>query len=290
MTSNDDPTPGSDESMAATSGADPRPFDRVDTTIAHPARRYNYWLGGKDNFAVDRESGDAIAEAFPGIRAAVVENRFFLQRVVTHLAGRCGVRQFLDIGTGLPTANNTHELAQGIDPEARIVYVDNDPLVLVHARALMTSSPQGATSYLDADLRHPEAILDHPQLRAILDLSQPVGLLLIAILQFIGDTDDPYGIVAQLLRALPAGSYLAVSHPTFDDLPAETTAKLMAISASRGEPIYPRTRDDVARFFDGTDLITPGLTSIVYWHPDDEPRPRTSAPETAVYGAVARLP
>jgi hypothetical protein len=262
---------------------------RLDATVAHPARRYNYWLGGKDNFAADRNSGDAIAAVFPSIRDAVIENRFFLRRVVTYLAREAGIRQYLDIGTGLPTANNTHEIAQAIAPQSRIVYVDNDPIVLVHAKALMTSAPEGATAYIDADLRDPDRILHDPQLNAVLDLSQPVGLLLIAILQFIGDADDPYGIVARLTRALTPGSYLAVSHPTFDDLPAETVAQLSTIRQAGGGTFQPRTRAEVARFFSGADLVAPGLTSIVEWRADHEPRPRASAADTAVYGAVGRL-
>ncbi|HET8660329.1 MAG TPA: SAM-dependent methyltransferase [Micromonosporaceae bacterium] len=290
MPNREDTTPVHGGLTPETTGADPTAHDRVDPTVAHPARRYNYWLGGKDNFAADRASGDAIASAFPSIRQAVVENRYFLQRVVTHLAHDAGIRQFLDIGTGLPTANNTHEIAQSIAPESRIVYVDNDPIVLVHAQALMNSSPEGATVYIDADLHDPEAILDHPQLHATLDLSQPVGLLLIAILQFIDDTDDPHSIVVRLTRAMAAGSYLAISHPTFDGLSAETVARLNAISESGGSPFFPRTRAKVARFFDGTDLIAPGLTSIVEWHAEHQPRPRASAADTAMYGAVGRLP
>jgi hypothetical protein len=162
--------------------------------------------------------------------------------------------------------------------------------VLVHARALLTSCPEGATAYIDADLRDPDAILDNPQLHATLDLSQPVGLLLIAILQFIDDADDPYGIVARLTRALPAGSHLAISHPTFDDLPAETVEVLSAINKASGGTFHPRTRAEVAQFFDRADLVDPGLTSIVQWRAGHEPRPHASAADTAVYGAVARLP
>lgn len=285
MTSNDNATPHANVVAEPDWAAN----SRLDVTVTHPARRYNYWLGGKDNFAADRESGDAIAAVFPSIRDAVVENRLFLQRAVTYLAREAGIRQYLDIGTGLPTANNTHEIAQAIVPQSRIVYVDNDPLVLVHARALLTSSPEGVTAYIDADLRDPGKILDHPELHATLNLSQPVGLLLIAIMQFIGDADDPYGIVARLTRELPTGSYLAMSHPTFDDLPAETVAKLTAMSRAGGG-FHPRTRAEVARFFTGAELVAPGLTSIVDWRADDEPTPRASTADTAVYGVVARLP
>ena len=181
------------------------PSDRIDTTVPHPARRYNYWLGGKDNFQADRESGDAMAAAFPTIRTSALENRRFLQRAVGYLAREAGIRQFLDIGTGIPTANNTHEVAQAVAPESRVVYVDNDPIVLAHARALLTSSPEGATAYIDADLRDPEKILAHPELQRTIDLSQPVGLMLVAVLHFVPDGDDPYALVRRLLDALPAG-------------------------------------------------------------------------------------
>ncbi|GAA2553953.1 hypothetical protein GCM10010435_25450 [Winogradskya consettensis] len=180
-------------------------MESIDTSTAHPARRYNYWLGGKDNFAADRASGDAIAAAFPTTRMAVIENRQFLSRAVTHLTRDAGIRQFLDIGTGLPSADNTHEVAQAIAPDARIVYVDNDPLVLTHARALLTGTPAGATAYLHADLREPERILADPQLAEVLDLTQPVALMLVAVLHFVAESDDPYAKVAHLLDALPTG-------------------------------------------------------------------------------------
>ncbi len=191
---------------------------RIDMTRPHPARRYDYWLGGKDNFQADRDAAEAIAAVFPSIRTAARENRAFMQRAVRFLAAEAGIRQFLDIGTGLPTANNVHDVAQGIAPESRIVYVDNDPLVLTHARALLTSSDEGATAYIDADVRNPEKILSDPAVQNTLDLSQPVALLLVAILHFIEDDDDPYGIVKRLFSALPAGSYLVLSHATFDPL------------------------------------------------------------------------
>ncbi len=282
-----DDTPDDDR---ATADALPTPRDRLDTEVVHSARRYNYWLGGKDNFAADRASGDAIAAVYPNIRKAAIENRRFLQRVVKFLVHEQGIRQFLDIGTGLPTADNTHEVAQRLAPESRIVYADNDPLVLVHARALLTSAPEGATAYLDADLRQPETILKHDDLHATLDLSQPVGLLLIAILQFIDDRDDPHGIVRQLLDALPAGSYLAISHPTFDGIPTDVVDQLTTLSNTPGGEFHPRSLDEVARFFDGTHLVDPGLGSIVHWRPRHEPRPTLSAKATAVYGAVGRIP
>ncbi|MEV4641050.1 SAM-dependent methyltransferase [Actinoplanes sp. NPDC049548] len=259
----------------------------IDTSVAHPARRYDYWLGGKDNFAADRESGDAIAAKFPAIRTAVVENRRFLRRAVSLLAGEAGVRQFLDVGTGLPTANNTHEVAQSIAPDSRIVYVDNDPLVLVHARALLTGSGTGATAYVDADLREPEKILDSPELRHTLDLNEPVALMLLAILHFIPEEDDPYAIVRRLAGALPSGSYLVVSHATSDYLPPDLVAD---ISSGRHGQGRLRTRDEVSRFFAGLELVEPGVVPLAEWRAEDEPGPRPAAEETAMYAGVARIP
>ena len=260
-----------------------------DTTVAHSARRYNYWLDGKDNFAADRASGDAIAASFPSIRLAVRENRAFLQRSIEFLAGPAGIRQFLDIGTGLPTADNTHEVAQGVAPESRIVYVDNDPIVLAHARALLTSSAAGSTAYIDADLREPEKILADPQLHSTLDLRQPVGLVLLAVLHFVDDTEDPYAIVARLVEAMPPGSYLVMSHATYDPMPPAIVTRLKAAIAGTGEKGGPRDRDEFARFFAGLELVEPGIVAVGDWRP----RPGTARPDPAdvgVYGAVARIP
>jgi len=260
---------------------------RVDPTVPHSARRYNYWLEGKDNFAVDRESADAIAKAFPAIRTAARENRAFLRRAVRFLAAEKGVRQFLDIGTGLPTANNVHEVAQAISPESRIVYVDNDPLVLVHARALLTSSAAGATAYIDADLRKPEKILRDPAVQDMLDFTSPIALMLVAILHFIPDGEDPYAIVERLVGALPAGSYLVLSHATFDPLPPETVAALNATNQNSSPPFVPRPRAQVARFFEGLELVEPGIVSVADWRAEDEPTPRPAPADVAWYGAVA---
>ncbi|MFC5923076.1 SAM-dependent methyltransferase [Micromonospora vulcania] len=266
--------------------------DRIDTSIAHPARRYNYWLGGKDNFQADRESGDAIAAGFPTIRTAALENRRFLQRAAGYLAREVGIRQFLDIGTGIPTANNTHEVAQAIAPESRVVYVDNDPIVLAHARALLSSTAEGATAYIDADLRDPEQILTHPELLRTIDLSQPVGLMLVAVLHFLPDGDDPYALVRRLLDALPAGSYLAASHATHDYLPPQIAEEAKA-AAKGGGPhglINLRTRGEFTRFFVDLDVVEPGITSVAEWRAEDEPEPRPSVAEVSMYGAVARRP
>ena len=186
----------------------------IDISRPHSARMYDYYLGGKDHFAVDRETAEIAARGWPTVRVAVRENREFLGRAVNYLAGEEGIRQFLDIGTGLPSASNVHEVAQQIAPDARVVYVDNDPLVLAHARALLTSSPAGQTAYIDADLREPEKILAHPVVRQTLDFGQPIALMLVAILHFIADEEDPANIVASLLDALPPGSYLVASHVT----------------------------------------------------------------------------
>ena len=260
-----------------------------DTTVAHPARRYDYWLDGKDNFAADRESGDKIAAAFPSIRTAVRENRAYLKRTVSYLAREAGIRQFLDIGTGLPTADNTHEVAQAIAPDARIVYVDNDPIVLTHARALLTSTRDGATAYIDADVRDPERILADPQMHETLNLSKPVGLVLLAIMHFIDDTEDPHAIVAQLVSALAPGSYLVMSHATYDPMPPEIVTRLKAAIAGTGEKGGPRDREQFAKFFAGLDLVDPGVVPIGDWRPT----PGTPVPAPAdvgVYGAVARIP
>ncbi|MEV1146150.1 SAM-dependent methyltransferase [Micromonospora sp. NPDC049799] len=278
------------DAPGATTGS-AHPSDRIDTSVAHPARRYNYWLGGKDNFQADRESGDAMAAAFPTIRTSALENRRFLQRAVGYLTREAGIRQFLDIGTGIPTADNTHEVAQSIAPESRVVYVDNDPIVLAHARALLTSSPEGATAYIDADLRDPEKILGHPDLRRTIDLSQPVALMLVAILHFVPDGDDPYAVVRRLLDALPDGSYLAASHATHDYLPPQVAAEARA-AAKGGGPhgvINLRSLDEFTRFFDGLHVVEPGITSVAEWRAEGAPQPRPSVAEVSMYGAVARV-
>ncbi|MDI6097218.1 SAM-dependent methyltransferase [Actinoplanes sp. NEAU-A12] len=259
---------------------------RIDMTKPHPARRYDYWLGGKDNFQADRDAAEAIAAVFPHIRTAARENRAFMQRAVRFLAAEAGIRQFLDIGTGLPTADNVHDVAQRIAPESRIVYVDNDPLVLVHARALLTSSPQGATAYIDADARTPDRILANPALRNTLDFSQPVALLLVALLHFVEDNENPYDIVRELVAALPAGSYLVLSHATFDPLDPDTIAAMNGVNRGIKPMFCPRPLADVSRFFDGLDLLKPGIVSVSDWRP--QPGPRPTPAEATGYGAVAR--
>ena len=276
---------GHDETASTAAAAAASP---IDASVPHPARRYNYWLGGKDNFEVDRQSADIIAAAFPAIRTAAKQNRAFLRRAVTFLAEQ-GIRQFLDVGTGLPTVDNVHDVAQRIAPESRVAYVDNDPLVLVHARALLTSSSEGATAYIDADLHEPQKIIENSAVRDTLDFAQPIALMLVAILHFIPDDADPYAIVSRLVSALPAGSYLVLSHATFDPLPTETVAALNAVNTGSVPPFVPRTREQVARFLDGLELLEPGIVSVADWRAENEPGPRPTPAEVAWYGAVARI-
>jgi hypothetical protein len=262
----------------------------IDPTRAHPARRYNYWLGGKDNFAVDRESADIVASAFPTVALSARENRKFLQRVVPFLARESGISQFLDIGTGLPSAGNVHEIAQSIDPSARIVYVDNDPIVLVHARALLTSSPEGRTAYVDADLRRPEEILADPELRRTLDFSRPVALMLVASMHFILDEDDPYGIVRTLLEPLAPGSHLVMTHATNDYLTPEQQAASVETNRRSGVPFQLRSTEEFTRFFEGLEVLPPGIGSVVNWRPVEPEDERPSVEDVAMLCAVARVP
>jgi S-adenosyl methyltransferase len=272
------PAGGSEQQYQAPAG--------IDTSKAHQARIYDYWLGGKDNFAIDREAAQQALAAYPGLRRGVRAQRAFLARAVEYLAGPAGIRQFLDIGTGIPTANNTHEVAQSVAPESRIVYVDNDPMVLAHARALLTSATPGATSYLDADLRDTETVL-----RAaadLLDFRQPVGLLLIGILQMIPDEDNPRAIVARLVEAIPAGSWLAVFHPASDILPDQIGEAARRVSARSANSTTLRSAAEVERFFDGLDLMDPGLVQVHRWQPGSaEP---DDGEQVAGYAGLARKP
>ncbi|TYC19233.1 SAM-dependent methyltransferase [Micromonospora sp. MP36] len=259
----------------------------IDASIPHSARIYDYWLGGKDNFAADRAVAEALVAAIPTIRSMAAENRRFVHRVARYLVGQAGVRQFLDIGTGIPTRPNLHEVAQQIAPETRVVYVDNDPIVLVHARALMVSTDEGRSEYIHADLREPEKILQDPALTGTLDLDQPVALTLIAILMLLKDADDPWGKVRVLMDMLPSGSYVAITHPTGDFDP-EAMAAAVASASHGGMTLVPRSRDEVARFFDGWELVEPGIVPVLAWQPDDG---APSDPHAAYYWAgVARKP
>jgi S-adenosyl methyltransferase len=256
----------------------------------HPARVYDYLLGGKDNFEADREAAEQGLKANPDGRVPPRENRAFLQRAVRHLAGECGIRQFLDIGTGIPTSPNVHQVAQSVAPDARVVYVDNDPMVLTHARALLTSTPQGRTEYIDADLHDVDAILGSPRLREAIDLDRPVALLLIAIMHLVGDADDPYGIVRRLVDVLPSGSYLALTHLTGDFNPT-AWEHIAAIYRRSGVTLQVRPKADIERFFDGLELVEPGVEVLPRWRPDGESAgdPPTDA-AVSVYGGVARKP
>jgi hypothetical protein len=260
---------------------------RIDTSVPHPARRYSYWLGGKDHFAADRESGDAIAAAFPTVVELARANRAFLRRSVRLLA-ESGVRQFLDIGTGLPAPDNTHEVAQRVAPETRVVYVDNDPIVMVHAQALLVGDPRGRTSYLEADIRDPDAILRHPALRATLDLNQPVGLLLVAILHFVHDDEQVAGIVRRLVDMLPAGSYLVLSHGTMDFSTPEGVAAYERMFASGGTDVRARPKATIAQYFEGFDLVEPGIVAVADWRPDDPADARPISRDLGIFGAVGR--
>src|ERR1035438_3834153 len=258
----------------------------IDTSKPHPARMYDSYLGGKDNYAADREAVRQVLRAFPEVRAMARANRAFMQRAVRFLASEAGIRQFIDIGTGIPSAGNVHEVAGQVAPDARVVYVDNDPIVHVHANALLTGS--GATSIVLADLRRSEVILAHPKLRGLIDFAQPVALLLVAILHFIKDEENPAGIVATLRDALPAGSFLALSHGTGDFHPPGTEGRAAAGDQNASAPLVLRTLDQVSVFFDGFELAEPGLVQAPLWRPDGKPpRPKDLA-KIGIYAGVGQ--
>jgi S-adenosyl methyltransferase len=243
-----------------------------DTGIAHPARIYDYLLGGKENYQADRSAAEELIASSPEVLPVVRANRAFLRRVVEYLVGEAGIRQFLDIGTGLPTADNTHEVAQRAAPESRVVYVDNDPIVLAHARALLDSAPQGATDYVQADARDTGLIVR--EAARTLDFAQPVAVMALMVLHYIPDADDPVQAVARLMSAVPAGSYLAVSTLTTDT--GTGTGRIARVSAQLNERmgptrLTPRARDQIARYFDGTDLIEPGLVHLLQWRATADP-------------------
>jgi O-methyltransferase involved in polyketide biosynthesis len=254
---------------------------KLDTSVAHSARLWNYLLGGKDNFAADRAAGDQVLAFLPELVQSARFNREFLGRAVRYLAGEEGVRQFLDIGTGLPTADNTHEVAQATAPDSRIVYVDNDPMVLVHARALLTSSPAGVTDYVDADVRDPATVLDAAA--RILDFRRPVAVMLLGILNFVTDDNQARAIVAALTEAVPAGSYLVISHPTREVSPEAVDRAVAMWNEGGSAPMTVRDPADIERFFDGWHLLEPGLVTCSQWRPDGNDT--TPASE---YAGVAR--
>jgi S-adenosyl methyltransferase len=236
-----------------------------DTSVAHQARIADYLLGGRDNFAADRKAGEAMIEAYPAMVELMRANRAFLRRAVRFLASEAGIRQFLDIGTGIPTAGNTHEVAQEIAPDCRVVYVDYDPVVLAHARALLTSTAQGVTDYVDSDLRDVSKVLTGAG--QTLDFTKPVAVTLLMTLHAIPDEDDPHAIVAQFIKAMPPGSYLSISHPASDIEPEKAADIVGRLRTLSYQQYTPRSRAQVLQFFDGLELVEPGLVQVQQWHP-----------------------
>jgi O-methyltransferase involved in polyketide biosynthesis len=259
----------------------------VNTGVAQNARVWNYWIGGRDNYAVDQKVGEQVAAMFPVIRDIARADRWFLGRAVRFLAEERGVRQFLDIGTGLPTADNTHQIAQRVAPEARIVYVDNDPVVLAHARTLLTGTPEGATDYVDADVHDPAAILERAA--RTLDLGRPVAVLMLGILNFVLDTDEARKIVQHVMSEVCSGSFLVLTHPTFDPAlgGAGQIPAMKFWNDHARPPITARSGQDIAAFFEGLELLDPGLVSCSRWRAEAEPETPAVVPQ---FGAVAVKP
>lgn len=261
------------------------------TDIPHPARMYDYFLGGKDSYDADREAAEKALREFPAVRLTARTNRDFMRHATRYLAGQ-GIRQYLDIGTGIPTEPNLHQVAQEFAPDARVVYVDNDPIVLAHARALLVGTREGRTAYLQADAADPRGILAAPELRETLDLSEPVAVSLMALLHFV--PGDVHEIVRTLMEPLAPGSYLGMSHVTtdFDDGPADPDgmARLLQVYLDRGIPVRPRSRAEIARFFDGLDLVEPGVEVIHRWRNTGIVPPRSHDKAVSLYGAVGRKP
>ena len=270
-------TPGEPDAAAGTG---------IDTTVSHSARIWDYWLGGKDNYAVDREVGDRIEEMLPDIVRQAREDRLFLGRVVRYLAGEAGIRQFLDIGTGLPTADNTHQVAQRVAPESKIVYVDNDPLVLAHARALLTSTPEGTTDYIHADMHDPGNIVAGAA--RTLDFGRPIAITMLGVLWHVMDNDEAYAIVNHLMQAMPSGSYLALNHPTLEVTGEKMATAIRYWNEYGTPPGTHRTPAELTRFFDGMDLVEPGVVSITRWRP--EATSSGEPEEIDQFGGVGRKP
>jgi hypothetical protein len=256
---------------------------KLDASVPHSARIWNYWLGGKDNFEADRAAGDEVIAHIPDIPVGAKAERTFLKRVVSFLVEEAGIRQFLDVGTGLPSADNTHEVAQALDPTCRVLYMDNDPLVMSHARALLSSAPEGTCDYVEADLRDPAAILGAA--RRTLDFTQPIALMLLGVVNHIMDDEVAYGSVAELVRAMPPGSYLALTHSTAE-IHGEPMLRAMRETTERGgTPIRARTRAEIERFFDGHELLEPGVVTCSRWRPAANSR----EPEVYLFGGVGRI-
>jgi len=256
-----------------------------DTNVPHIARVYDYWLGGKDNFAADRELGEQTLQAYPNLVFSVRANRAFLARTVRFLAGTAGIRQFLDIGTGIPTASNTHEVAQRVAPESRIVYVDNDPIVLSHAKALLKSSPEGACAYLDADLRDPDTILAGAA--KTLDFGQPVAVMLLAVMHFVGDDAEASAIISRLTAACKPGSFVVISHAASDIDAEQQTEMVRRLNKSVAEKATLRDQAGITRLFAGLELVEPGVVRVSAWRPDSD---LEAARPTGLRGGVARKP
>ncbi|WP_329494508.1 SAM-dependent methyltransferase [Kitasatospora herbaricolor] len=277
------------QDIAAQAGTDQDEVLRVPADlrpeIPHPARMYDYYLGGKDNFPADREAAEKVLALSPLVRISALANRAFLGRAVRYLAEQ-GVTEFLDIGTGIPTAGNTHQIAQQVHPHARVAYLDNDPIVLVHGRALLAAASNGSATVVQADLRDPDAVLATPEVRRLLEPGRPVGLLLFAVLHFVDDKDDPHAIVRRLVDALPPGSHLALSHATGDFTSATAAAKGPAIYRAASAQLTMRTRQEVLGFFDGLELVEPGLVTAPLWRPDRAPEPTDG--EVAIWAGVGR--
>lgn len=262
------------------------PTQGIDTSVPSPARMYDYWLGGKTNYGADRAAAQSVIDAFPGILPGVRSNRAFLSRAIQYLAGGAGITQFLDVGSGLPTENNTHEVAQAIVPESRVVYVDNDPVVLAHARVLLTSTPEGGTSYSEADIRDPETILSLAG--ETLDLSKPVAITVLMILQLIEDSEDPYEIVSRLMAGTAAGSFLAISHPAGDVDAGEIAEAYERLNEQLPERATLRDHSQIARFFSGLELVDPGLVQLHRWRPDGDQTDLDR--DVPAYAGVGRKP
>ncbi|MFG1808078.1 SAM-dependent methyltransferase [Streptomyces sp. NPDC049040] len=270
----------------------PGPQAGIRTDIPHSARMYDYYLGGRTNYRPDREAADEVATIFPGIFRAALENRDFMHRATRVLARSYGIRQWLDVGSGIPTRPNLHEVAQSVTEDARVVYVDHDPIVLNYARALLRSTPAGRTAYVQADATDPDSILSDETLAATLDLSRPVALSLNALMHFIPDDRDPYGIVSRLMAALPSGSALALSHCTPDFAP-EVWAEIEGVYRRSGTPAQVRTREEVERFFDGLELIDPGVALGHRWRPEETTRtdvPSVSDEDVSLWAGVGIKP
>jgi S-adenosyl methyltransferase len=275
----------SEELEWTTRGLDYEPPE-IDTTTAHSARLYDYLLGGKDNYPPDREAAERLLKVMPSALVSAQQNRRFMRRLVRYLAAEEGIAQFLDIGAGIPTSPNVHEVAQEINPAARVVYVDNDPIVLAHAHARLTSAPQGLVAYIHADLRDTDAVMAAPDLTATLDLSRPVALTILSTLHFITDDDQAYGLVRSYLRQLPAGSFLALSLAT-DGIIPEGDAPVVSALGAHGIAARSRSRTEVTAFFDGLELIEPGVVPVHQWRPDaDAAGVRDS--DVTLYCGVAR--